>query len=288
MIRQLKYILLLIIVCVAIYFFLYKTKHTANLPNSIGDPLELVLISDNAFNKDFYRALKSYLSIDIGPSPQPENLLSIIEIDSEKFTGLFKRHQNLLFVSKSDSFRIIFNKNVFATDQSVTILELPYPEILETKREELLNLVKTIKRIEKARLVKKFKLNVDQDLAHQLAKTHKKSLFLPNGFFIAHQDINTTWVRRETPKISQGIFVSNLTLSSQFGLDSINNIISSISSKIAPHIYGSLEGSYMVCDLNAPISIDTIMLGMEPVLKIQSLWRMEQDFMGGIYLAYFF
>ena len=133
-----------------------------------------------------------------------------------------------MFVSKSDSFRIIFNKNVFATDQSVTILELPYPEILETKREELLNLVKTIKRIEKARLVKKFKLNVDQDLAHQLAKTHKKSLFLPNGFFIAHQDINTTWVRRETPKISQGIFVSNLTLSSQFGLDSINNIISLI------------------------------------------------------------
>ena len=276
-------------VCVAIYFFLYNNKNNVNLPDSIGDPLELVMISDkNTFNKDFYRVLKSYLSVDIGPSPQSEKLLSIIEVDSEKFTGLFKRHQNLLFVSKSDSFRIVFNQNVFARDQSVTILEVPYIEMLETKKSSLLNLVKTIKHIEKTRLVKKFKLNVDQNIADQLAKTHKKTLFLPKGFFVAHQDSNTTWLRRETPKISQGIFISNLTLNSEFGLNPINNTVLGINSKIAPHISGSIEGSYMVCDLNAPISIDTIMLGVDSVLKIQSLWRMEQDFMGGAYLTYLF
>ena len=135
----------------AFVLFSSPIKKNQELPNSIGDPLELVLIKgpgELAINN-----LISFLNISIGPAPQEEKILSLIEISNEEFKGLFKRHQNLLFVSKGEQFQIIRKENVFAKNQVVYFLKYPSkPSLIENKN-KIRQLLNEIKSVEKTRLL---------------------------------------------------------------------------------------------------------------------------------------
>jgi len=148
-----QFYIILIIISLAGVCWLGMSGNKAkivNLPGSIGDPLELVIIKKNKdFNNDLFTKLKQIISIGIGPSPQPENLLSIMEIDSEKFRGVLQRHQNLLFLEKSDTFKIQFKHDVFAENQLVVLLQISSEEDLLLKENEILEVVKKIKKTER-------------------------------------------------------------------------------------------------------------------------------------------
>ena len=272
-----------------------------NLPQSIGDPLELVVVKNNIdLDEDIYTKLKTFLSLEIGPAPQPEKLLSIMEVDSDKFRGVLQRHQNLLFVEKSDTFAIQFKHDLFAKNQLAILLKVSSLEDLILKENQILAVVKKIKETEVKRLVQKFKKHADLTINNQIDERHKLFIPAPKDFFIAYQDSNITWLRRETPNISQGLLITNshsfqndhffkLRHTSNSELDIgyfLNRAYDAVDSIISEHILGPVPNSYMVLDRTAPTDINASR--NEPYIKIQSLWRMENDFMGGIFQAYFF
>lgn len=280
-----------------------------NLPESIGDPLELVLVkNNNDFDDNAYSKLKTIISTEIGPSPQSETLLSIMEVDSEKFRGILQRHQNLLFVEKSDTFAIQFKHDVFAENQLVILLQISSKEDLIVKESEIFGLVKKIKETEIQRLAQKFKKHANQTLSNQINERHGLFIHVPKDFFIAYKDSNITWLRRETPKISQGLLIANahlfhyehffklqhiLNLEAREGwlgegsvevFTAVNKALDAVDSIISEHILGPIPNSYMMLDRSGPMYISDT----HGEIKIQSLWRMENDFMGGIFQAYFF
>jgi len=268
---------------------------SSNLPESIGDPLELVLVkNNNDFEDVIYRKLKTLMSVEIGPSPQPEKLLSIMVVDSEKFKGVLQRHQNLFFVEKSDTFAIQFKYDVFAENQLAILLQVSSVEDLLVRENEILGVVKKIKETEIERLSKKFKKHGSQTLFDQINDRHGLLINVPKDFFIAHQDSNITWLRRETPKISQGLvianshsFPSNQFFKLKYGDDvAVDMAFDAVDSIIGEHIFGPLPNSYMILERSSPRIINRSV--SESYVKIQSLWRMENDFMGGIFQAYFF
>ena len=268
---------------------LSKFNHFNNetLPSSIGEPLELLIVKNNKdLDSDFFTTLNDLLTIDIGPSPQQENFLNLIEVYQENFKGILKRHQNILIVSKGDVFSIKLKMNLFALNQVVIFLECPSIHNLNKNENEVIKLIQTLKKIEIKRLSKKFKQYTSKSINQQIINTHNISLSAPKDFFLAYSDSIITWIRRETPKISQGIFLTNLnpkdTIKSK---NSMNNIIDSI---IKPHISGPIDNSYMISEKEALIEFDTVKINGLSGIKIQSLWRMENDFMGGVFNAYYF
>ena len=268
---------------------------SSNLPQSIGDPLELVVVKNtNDFDAEIYSTLKTLIGVDIGPSPQPEKLLSIMQVDLEKFKGVLQRHQNLLFVEKSDTFSIQFKYDVFAENQLIILLQVSSGEDLIARDKELLGVVKKIKETEMARLSQKFKKHESQVLSNQIDVRHGLLINVPKDFFIAYKDSNITWLRRETSKISQGLLIANshslhhsdflkLKYSDTMAVDVAFDAVDSI---ITEHILGPLPNSYMMLERSLPTHINAPESGSH--IKIQSLWRMENDFMGGVFQAYFF
>jgi len=282
-----KYIIIIGLI-LAVFVFTQFQKSTTDLPNSVGDPLELIIVKNsNDFDSEFYKTLKNYLTIDIGPSPQNENLLSILQVEKEKFTSILKRHQNLLFVSKSDTFNIMVKKNLFAQNQAVILIECPSYELLTRKKPQIIALMDKIKEIEIKRLIKKFSSYLNKQIQTQIKKTHNISLSLPQDFFLAYSDSSVTWARRETPKASQGILIINVNNSSK-EKPTPKSVVRYIDSVTKVHVGGPINISYMVSEKLAPIFLDTIRIKNYSALKIQSLWRMENDFMGGIYISYYF
>ncbi|MDC0189282.1 DUF4837 family protein, partial [Flavobacteriales bacterium] len=158
---------------VVIIIFLSQCNSSANLPKAIGEPLELVIIKDRQlFDEDFYKSLKSFLYREIGPSPQPEKTLSIIEIDVDKFTGILKRHQNLLFIKKSDIFNIGYKKNMFASNQLALILSCPKNFDFNDNKSKSDSLLDKIKSTEINRMISNYQKNSHSNLSQQIRKRH--------------------------------------------------------------------------------------------------------------------
>ncbi|MBJ05071.1 MAG: hypothetical protein CMP65_04145 [Flavobacteriales bacterium] len=271
---------------IVIILLFNNCESNTNLPQAIGDPLELIVVKDqNLYEESFYDNLKFILKRDIGPSPQPENTLSIIEVNADKFSGILKRHQNILLISKADSFSIGYKTNMFANNQLVLFLNCSSSQDLNANTQKLKSLIDKIKLTEIERMILAHQKNPSSNLNKQISTKHNLDFIFPSGFFYAYEDSNTTWIRRETPSISQGIFFTNF--SKDINLDNINELRNKINSKISNHILGPIEGSFMSVDKSAPITIDTFLFDKSEAIKIQSLWRMENDFMGGVFVAYF-
>ena len=305
-------------------FGVSQTNRNTILPESIGDPLELVLVKPASnFSNDFYKSLNNLIGVDIGPSPQSERLLAIMEFKSVDFLGIVKRHQNLLFLEESDEFSISFTNNLFANNQLAIVLKTPLNQNLNIKKEEISSIAKKIKQTELKRMVYKFQNYSNKEYSQGIKEKHGFRMVLPKDFSLAYKDSTISWFRRETPKISQGVFIANITTLDRFALlNHLNNysathsyksasfILSQIDSIIRPHILGPIDGSYMQTDkfflnidtLNSSVNSGDVMLNNSlfavskllrsetniETYKIQSLWRMENDFMGGIYIAYLF
>ena len=171
--------IIIIILAISVIFFSQKDIKKKSLPDSIGDPLELILIKSPEFVTEvFYKTLIEHLTLDIGPAPQKEYLLSITALDSKNFKGIFKRHQNLIFIQKSPEFKISIQHNLFANNQIVFLLECPSYEELNNHRTEIKNIIKKLKSTELNRLITAFKANIDKDLENLITTTHNFMLFL--------------------------------------------------------------------------------------------------------------
>ena len=287
MTKKQQYIIFSIIVLFGVVFWLSKFQFQSELPNAIGDPLELVVVRDlDAHKNRFYQTLKTFLNNDLGPSPQPESILSIIEIENNNFTGILQRHQNILIISKSDSFNIQFQNDVFAKNQTVIILSCGSEKDLILNKEKIRQLSEEIKIIEINRFITSIEKKNNNNLKNKILENHNVSMLIPNGFFLAHLERGLTWIRRETPKLSQGVFLANITPEMQQLFLTQTSI--AIDSIIKPHILGPISGSYMTTDVNAPLKKDSISINGIEMIKQQSLWRMKNDFMGGIYVSYIF
>jgi len=286
--QQQRYILGIIIILISGALFLNNQKREQELPNAIGDPLELIIIKDSRdFNNEFYNNLNALLNIDLGPAPQNETMLKLIEIENEKFKGIFKRHKNLLITSQSDNFSIKIRKNLFANNQSIIFLECPSIESLTENKIKVKNIAQTIKELEIQRLGSKFKGYSDKKIIKQIKSIHNISLLIPKDFFIAHSEVNFTWLRRETPKLSQGLAI--LTLNKTIDKnDTEKSIIQAIDSVLKTHIQGPAKNSYMVSEPDAPILSTNTQINDIHCVTVQSLWKMKNDFMGGIFKAYYF
>ena len=112
-------------------------------------------------------------------------------------------------------------------------------------------------------------------------------MLIPKDFFVAHSEDDFTWLRRETPKLSQGLAILNLnkTMSNNEIEKSIIQVIDSVSKT---HIHGPTQNSYMISEPDAPILSRSIQINNIHCVTAQSLWKMENDFMGGVFKAYYF
>ena len=279
----LKHIILIItilIVCV-----LFVDNSSATKPQSIGEPLELLIVKGQGVDAGLYNELLLGLLVDIGPSPQQENSLSIVSIKEEDFKGILKRHQNICLFYKGPEFAINTHKDVFAEDQVVSSITFSSLKSIIENKEAIRALEQNIKNIEQSRLTRKFIKNnnkVAQDLVYM---NHAITLTLPGDFFVAHSDDSCTWLRRETPKLSQGILIIN---SPKVGQKSTKQAISIIDTSLKDHVGGAINESFMATERRAPLDTCQLIIGKNKSIRIQSLWKMENDFMGGIYVAYIF
>jgi hypothetical protein len=127
-------------------------------------------------------------------------------------------------------------------------------------------------------------------VANQLIKEVKDSmgvsLRIPNDYFIAINDGDIIWVRKETEKISQNLMLKKMKYEDQSQL-SKENLIALRDSIGKEYISSTLEDTYMqVNDEDLPVIFNTTSINGNYAVEVRGIWEIVGDYMGGSFISY--
>ncbi len=109
---------------------------------------------------------------------------------------------------------------------------------------------------------------------------------IPQEYFVAVDEENTVWLRKETPKVSFNIFVHKLpyTSQAQFTQKSIRSIRDTLGKR---HVTTEIEGAFMrTNDVDLPMFVKTMELDGSYTVEARGIWDLVNDFMGGPFIGY--
>ena len=108
---------------------------------------------------------------------------------------------------------------------------------------------------------------------------------VPGGSYIAKQEKNFVWIRKEPQKYSLGILIyySKYTDTLAFKLE---NIIAKRDSVTKKYIPGSVKNSYMTTAKIVKPTSKVVNFNNLYAVEVRGLWEVENDFMGGPFLSY--
>lgn len=127
-------------------------------------------------------------------------------------------------------------------------------------------------------------------VANQLIKEVKDSmgvsLRIPHDYFIAINDGDIIWMRKETEKISQNLLLKKMKYEDQSQL-SKENLIALRDSIGKEYISSTLDGTYMrVNDKDLPVIFNTTSVNGNYAVEARGIWDIVGDYMGGSFISY--
>lgn len=284
----------------------------AFMPNSSGIADEVLIVSDQEVWTDSLKKAMEYLLYRPYPVlPQYEPTIKYTYIDFADFKSMFKRHRNIIFLadlSSTSPLSDFVTKNL-GEDYTAKALNDPEffyglrrdvwakPQVLyfvfSNSEEALLNQIQ-------ARGQELVSLVLENDTQNKYAKTHQLEghnyeieqrlkerfgigMFIPESFFIAYDDGDLMWLRRETDEAGHNIFIHSVPQDSM-GLG-LQDIIAE-RDEIGKIVESDVDSAYMVSDTILAFQYNELRLNDRTAIETRGLWRLKYDFMGGPFVNY--
>ena len=236
--------------------------------------------------------IRSFFNQQFDVLPQPEPLFEMSNIQAATFeeTAMYQTHHNVLIVDIDKNLKkasLEVRKDEWARPQTVIRLHAPTEEAFysyfnETGKAILGLLMKS----ERERLQYTFSKFKDAEVIDELKNHFKLTIELPSGFYIAKKTADFMWIRKETPKISQGIMIYTYDFVDTIAFD-VARITSFRNSMTEEYIPGPSEGSFMKVSVEyMPVISNRIDFNGKFAVETRGLWKLENDFMGGPFMNY--
>jgi len=258
------------------------------LPGSTGKAGEVVVVMDAKYwNGSLGEHIKNTLAKEYMALPQPEPTFHLVHIPRSSFKGLFITHRNILIFSidPGNSTSITQKKNKWATSQIVvTIAATSEAKCLELLTKDKLKLERILTVTERTRLRQKFNSISNKDLDLKLKEKFGIGLSVPVDYEVASEEDHFIWFRKETPEISQAIFIYTYDKGEQ-QLNDISTILSMRDSIGKHKIPGPTDDSYMATMRDYPASTLPLDFKGTRAYITRGLWKVEGDFMGGPFIS---
>ncbi len=257
--------------------------------NITGKANELVIvISDESWNGKPGELLRTTLAQQHVALPQSEPIFDLISVPHAGFKNIFRSTRNIIQTSISSNTEtpgVIFKDDIWAYPQATVEINAKNAEQFE----ELLNensgkIISYFLSAEKERLTMNYQKYHEKLVFNALNDSLGLTLTVPPGFAIARQKKDFLWVRYETPEISQGIVVYTFPYISDSTFTE-NYLVAKTDSVLEINLPGPTAGSYMAIEKQIDQVLNTFEHNNNYAVEMRGLWRLENDFMGGPYIA---
>ena len=220
--------------------------------------------------------------------PQDEPIFDIIDVPHAAFTNIFKTTRNVLQTSISqniDKEGITFKDDMWAFPQAVASINAKTPEqfieIFNTNKNKILSY---FRRAERERLTMSYGKIYEKTVYNVLNKDFNLTMKVPPGFVIADQKKDFIWFRYETPEISQGVILYDFPYRSDSAFQ-VGYQLRVRDSILKANVPGPSDGSYMTTERRLNQINNVFEHNGNYASEMRGLWKVQNDFMGGPYVA---
>ena len=225
--------------------------------------------------------------------PQPEEQNKLLHINVGAFSELFHKHKCILEVEIDPTAEKAVAEtavDLWAAPQRYVKITAPnayaWVDLFETQKEVY---HKWFNKVERDRILNVLRPTNDNKISEAIAKKFGFTLTVPQGFFIAKNEPEFMWIRKELERSSACLVIYQLPYqdTAQFSRESL---IAMRNMMVGKHIPGPSEGSYMATETEFVPPLVTYVSDYPAgyTMEMRGMWRVENDFMGGPFVSYTF
>ncbi|WP_297085516.1 DUF4837 family protein [uncultured Draconibacterium sp.] len=263
-----------------------STQMYTNITGKAGEMV--VIVSKESWEAEPGKIMRETLAQSHAGLPQDEPMFDLIDIPHAAFKDIFKTARNIVRTSISantEKSGISFTDDVWAYPQATVLITAKtadeFVQIFEENKDKILSYFVAA---EKERITMNYRKVYEKAVFNTLNTELGITMQVPPGFRIMEKQKDFIWVQYDTPDIIQGIVVYTYPYvsDSAFTVDYQLPIRDSLLKKYVP---GPTEGSYMTTEKRIDQIFNVLKHNGNYAAEMRGLWRVENDFMGGPYIA---
>ena len=225
--------------------------------------------------------------------PQPESRNDLKHIKEAGFSDLFTKNKCIFQVEINPSLEKAVAEtaeNLWAAPQRYVKISAPdmtsWVELFEKQKEVY---QQWYDEVERERILNVFRSTKDEAIEKAIANKFGFTLTVPQGFFIAKDEPDFMWLRKELERSSACIVIYQTPYLDTLQFEA-NSLVAMRDMMMQQHIPGPLEGSYMGTETEfVPPLVTTVKDYPAGYTKeMRGMWRVINDFMGGPFVSYTF
>lgn len=262
---------------------------------SVGGTSEILFVTQNdeQWNGRMGQAVRDFFEEEQYGLPQPEKNFKVAHINTNALNDMFKKHRNLIIaeiVPDLTNSIIESQDDWMSAPQYVIKIKAKDPDswikVFDNQKDELR---KTFNKNERARFMDFFRPMTNAKVMGTIKDIYGCTMTIPEGYYIATHSDYCTWLRKEELDKSLGLIIYQLPYKSTDDF-SEKRLIKTCDSVMRQYIPGPTDGSYMTLDKEfvKPVFAITPDFPATYAVEMRGLWKMENEFMAGPYVAYTF
>jgi hypothetical protein len=263
------------------------------IARSVGATSEILVVtqSEDQWEGAQGEAVRNFFGQDQYGLPQSEALYRVSQIEVENLSDMFKKHRNLLIIENNPRLNeavVETRSDLWAKPQRVLKITAPdasaWVEAFDANKEGFKLL---FDRSERERLLNIFRPTANAKIIEDVAANLGVKLLIPEGFYVAKNETDFMWIRKETNDFSQAfiLYASPYRDTSEL---SPQSVISRRDRITQEHIPGPVQGSFMSSDKEfiLPQIVNTANYVTDFAVEMRGVWNVVGDFMAGPFLSY--
>jgi hypothetical protein len=288
-------LLMVAIVALSLLTACSEKPRTAKKDRSAGGTTEILVVTQNdeQWNGMIGDSIRHYFLAYQYGLPQPEAQNDLAHINVSGFSDMFKKHKCILEVEIDPTLEKAKAEtavDLWAAPQRYVKITAPnsraWVELFEVQKEAY---KRWYDKVERDRIMNVFRPSVDNSIVDAIAQKMGFTLTVPQGFFIAKNEPDFMWIRKELERSSACIVIYRTPYqdTAQFNT---NSLVAMRNMMLQKYIPGPLEGSYMSTETEfvPPLVQYVPDFPAGYALEMRGMWKVENDFMGGPFVSYTF
>lgn len=265
------------------------------IDRSLGGTSEILVVTQNEdqWNGIIGDTIQAYFLQPQYGLPQPEAMKKLAHIDVSGFNDMFKKHKCLLIVEINPDLEktvVETGENVWAAPQRVIKVIAPSRTAwCQTFNDQKEAYKLMYDQVERERILSILRPSNDANLTKRIKEKMGFEMTIPSGYYIAKNEPDFMWIRKELEKSSYGIFIYTTPYRDTIQLE-WNSLVTVRDRMMRQYVPGPSDGSFMTTEkeFTPPVVNYTSNFPTGFAAEMYGMWCLVGDFMAGPFISYTF
>lgn len=225
--------------------------------------------------------------------PQPEAINKLAHLNVTGFTDMFKKHKCILIVEINPGLEkpvVETGEDLWAAPQRVLKIIAPdrtsWCQVFNEQKEAYKVMYD---QVERDRIMSVLRPSNDAKITQRIKEKMGFNMTIPSGFFIAKDEPDFMWLRKELEKNSFGIFIYTTPYKDTLQLE-MSSLVSVRDRLLQQYVPGPSDGSFMTTDKEFVPPVVSYISNYPTgfAAEMRGMWCLVGDYMAGPFVSYTF